>query len=297
MTLEQLRIFIEVAAREHLTRASEILHLTPSAVSSAIRNLEERYGATLFNRIGRRIELTADGRLFLEEARATLARAQSAERMLSEMGGGTRGVLTIHASQTIASYWLPPHLARFHAAHPMIDIRLTLGNTESVTDATQKGLADIGLVEGTVQAPALSITRVGHDQLILVMRPEHPWSNTESLSWDRLFEGQWIAREQGSGTRSVFEDALSARGYDPARLNIALQLPSNEAICSAVRSGDYVTVLSELVAMPHLAAGTLVKADFSLPQRQFLMLQRADRYQTKALQSFLDMITISDSAS
>lgn len=285
MTLEQLRIFIEVAEREHLTRASEALHLTPSAVSSAIRTLEERYGATLFNRIGRRIELTGDGRMFLDEARAALARARSAERMLSELGGGKRGILAIHASQTIAGYWLPPFLARFHAAFPMIDVRLTLGNTESVTGATEEGAADIGLVEGAVQAPSLSISKVATDQLILVARPDNDWACTGKLTWDRLFEGKWILREQGSGTRSVFEDAMRASGYDPARLHVALELPSNEAICSAVRSGDYVTAISELVAAPHLTAGTLVKADFPLPQRQYLMLTHKDRYQTKALET------------
>lgn len=290
MTLEQLRIFIEVAEREHLTRASEALHLTPSAVSSAIRTLEERYGATLFNRIGRRIELTGDGRLFLDEARATLARARSAERMLSEFGGGKRGILSIHASQTIASYWLPPFLAQFHSAFPLVEVRLTVGNTESVTAATQEGAADIGLVEGSVQAPALSISKVATDQLILVTRPDHAWNGAGRLSWDRLFEGKWILREQGSGTRSVFEDAMRANGYNPARLNVALELPSNEAICSAVRSGDYVTAISELVAAPHLAAGTLVKADFILPQRQFLMLLHNDRYRTKALQAFADVL-------
>jgi DNA-binding transcriptional LysR family regulator len=290
MTLEQLRIFIEVAEREHLTRASEALNLTPSAVSSAIRTLEERYGAMLFNRIGRRIELTGDGRIFLDEARATLARAQSAERMLSELGGGKRGTLTIHASQTIASYWLPPYLARFHATHPMIDLRLTLGNTESVTQATQEGLADIGLVEGAVQAPALTMRKVGTDQLIVVTGPAHEWRTAAKLSWDTLFSGQWILREHGSGTRSVFEDAMRVAGYNPERLKIALELPSNEAICSAVLSGNYVTAISELVAAPHLAAGTLVKADFTLPQRQFLMLSHNDRYQTKALKSFADML-------
>jgi DNA-binding transcriptional LysR family regulator len=290
MTLEQLRIFIEVAEREHLTRASEALNLTPSAVSSAIRTLEERYGAMLFNRIGRRIELTGDGRIFLDEARATLARAQSAERMLSELGGGKRGILSIHASQTIASYWLPPYLARFHATHPMIDLRLTLGNTESVTQATQEGLADIGLVEGAVQAPALTKRKVGTDQLIVVTGPAHEWRTAAKLSWDTLFSGQWILREHGSGTRSVFEDAMRVAGYNPERLKIALELPSNEAICSAVLSGNYVTAISELVAAPHLAAGTLVKADFTLPQRQFLMLSHNDRYQTKALKSFADML-------
>ncbi len=290
MTLEQLRIFIEVAEREHLTRASEALNLTPSAVSSAIRTLEDRYGAMLFNRIGRRIELTGDGRMFLDEARATLARAQSAERMLSELGSGKRGILTIHASQTIASYWLPPYLAQFHAAYPMLDLRLTLGNTESVTQATEAGLADIGLVEGAVQAPALSLRKVGADQLIVVTGPDHPWRNAEKLTWVSLFSGQWILREHGSGTRSVFEDAARVAGYDPARLNIALELPSNEAICSAVLSGNYVTAISELVAAPHLAAGTLVKANFALPQRQFLMLSHNDRYQTKALASFANML-------
>jgi len=290
MTLEQLRIFIEVAEREHLTRASEALHLTPSAVSSAIRTLEERYGAMLFSRIGRRIELTGDGRIFLDEARATLARAQSAERMLSELGGGKRGILTIHASQTIASYWLPPYLAQFHATHPMIDLRLTLGNTESVTQATQEGLADIGLVEGAVQAPALSMRKVGTDQLIIVTGPAHEWCTAAKLKWDTLFSGQWILREHGSGTRSVFEDAMRVAGYNPERLKIALELPSNEAICSAVLSGNYVTAISELVAAPHLAAGTLVKADFTLPQRQFLMLSHNDRYQTRALKSFADML-------
>lgn len=293
MTLEQLRIFIEVAEREHLTRASEALHLTPSAVSSAIRNLEERYGATLFNRIGRRIELTGDGRLFLDEARATLARARSAERMLSEFGGGKRGILSIHASQTIASYWLPPFLAQFHSAFPLVEVRLTVGNTESVTAATQEGAADIGLVEGWVQAPALSISRVATDQLILVARPDHAWSGAGRLSWDRLFEGKWILREQGSGTRSVFEDAMRANGYNPTRLNVALELPSNEAICSAVRAGDYVTAISELVASPHLAAGTLVKADFVLPQRQFLLIKHKERHHTKAQDAFLQLITTS----
>lgn len=290
MTLEQLRIFIEVAEREHLTRASEALHLTPSAVSSAIRTLEDRYGAILFNRIGRRIELTGDGKLFLEEARATLARARSAEMMLSELGGGKRGTLAIHASQTIASYWLPPLLTRFKQAYPHIDVRLTIGNTESVTAATQEDLVDIGLVEGTVQTQSLTIERVGGDQLILVTRPDHAWATAGRLNWDRLYEGRWILREHGSGTRSVFEDAMRASGYNPARLTVALELPSNEAICSGVHSGDYATVISELVAAPHLAAGTLVKGDFVLPNRQFLMLTHKERYRTKAMRAFAEMM-------
>ena len=128
MTLDQLRIFIAVAEREHLTRAAEALRLTPSAVSSAIHALETRFDVHLFDRVGRRIELNEAGKIFLVEAKATLARAEAAELALSELGGLMRGTLQIQASQTIASYWLPPALMRLRAAYPSIGIHLEVVN-------------------------------------------------------------------------------------------------------------------------------------------------------------------------
>src|SRR6516225_8093876 len=113
MTLEQLRIFEAVADREHVTRAAEALNLTQSAVSAAIAALEERHAVALFSRVGRRIELTHAGRLFLDEARAVLARTRAAELALSEIAGLERGTLTVYANQTIASYWFPPRLVSF----------------------------------------------------------------------------------------------------------------------------------------------------------------------------------------
>ena len=80
--------------------------------------LEGRHGAKLFHRVGRRIELTEAGALFLAEARAVLARAESAELVLSELGDLKRGVLSVHASHTISGYWLPRHLVAFRRAHP-----------------------------------------------------------------------------------------------------------------------------------------------------------------------------------
>ena len=85
MTLDQLRIFIAVAEREHITRAAAALNLTQSAVSAAVAALEERHAVRLFDRVGRRIVLTDPGRLFLDEARSVLARAEQAERQ--QQGG------------------------------------------------------------------------------------------------------------------------------------------------------------------------------------------------------------------
>jgi DNA-binding transcriptional LysR family regulator len=129
MTLEQLRVFVAVAERQHVTRAAATLNLAQSAVSAAIAALEARHGTKLFHRVGRGVELTEAGALFLVEARAILARVEAAGQVLSELGDLKRGTLALHASQTIAGYWLPRHLVAFRRQYPGIDIRLAVGNT------------------------------------------------------------------------------------------------------------------------------------------------------------------------
>ncbi len=290
MTLEQLRIFVEVAEREHLTQAATALSLTPSAVSASIRMLESRYGTPLFNRVGRRIETSAAGRIFLTEARATLASARAAELTLAELGGLTRGTLSIQASQTIASYWLPALLVRFRQMYPQIELNLTVGNTQQVAHAVVEGAADLGFIEGHVDQAALSIETVDEDRIVAVVAPGHPWANGERLKPSELLAGQWIMREQGSGTRSAFEAILEEIGVDLGGLQIALTLPSNEAMRSAVMAGPFATVVSELVVASHLQAGLLCKVNIDLPPRSFYLLRHKERYKTKASLALQEVI-------
>lgn len=280
MTLEQLRIFIAVAEREHLTQAAEALRLTPSAVSSAIRVLEERYGIALFHRTGRRIELTEAGLAFLPEAKATLARAESADLFLTEIGGLKRGTLAIAASQTVGGYWLPPLLMRFHAAYPAIDIRMVGGNTEQAAEAVLEGRAELGIVEGEVDHPALSQRIVARDRVIVVAPSGHAFAG-KPVTPDDLTTARWVLREPGSGTRSALTSAL-----DETALDIALSLPSNEAVRSAVLSGNALTAVSEYVVRDDLAAGRLVPVAFDLPERAFRLLRHKERYRSKAALAF-----------
>src|SRR6516165_2240177 len=116
MILDQLRVFIAVPDRGHVTDAAAALGVTQSAASAAIAALETRYHAKLFDRVGRGIQLTETGRRFLQEARAVVDRASAAKCVLEELAGGMTGAVLIAASQTIASYWLPRRLTSFHAA-------------------------------------------------------------------------------------------------------------------------------------------------------------------------------------
>lgn len=293
MTLDQLRIFVEVAERQHLTQAAGALFLTPSAVSAAIKSLEERYDLALFHRVGRRIELSDAGRIFLVEARRTLASVRTAETTLAELGGLGRGALTIHASQTISSYWLPPLLVRFRQAYPAIELKMEIGNTGQVSQAVLLGTADLGFVEGDIGDSALSVEAVGDDRMVVVVAPGHPWADGRPLRARDLLEAQWILREPGSGTRSVFEDAIKGLGAGQdgraVALDVAIELPSNEAVRSAVMAGPFATAMSELVVTAPVRAGMLAVANIELPTRHFAMLRHPARHRSRAVAAFEEL--------
>jgi DNA-binding transcriptional LysR family regulator len=293
MTLEQLRVFVAVAEREHVTRAAEALNLAQSAVSAAIAALEARHGARLFDRVGRGIQLSEAGRLFLIEARAVLGRVDAAELVLSELGGLKRGTLAVQASQTISSYWLPRHLVAFRQAHPGIDIRLRVGNTAQVAAAVHEGDAELGFVEGAVDDPTLTSRPVARDQMVIVVGPDHPWTRRAQIAPADLSETEWVLREPGSGTRSVFEAALEGFGIAPHSLRVALELPSNEAVRAAVEAGMGATALSASVAAPSLEVGLLHRIDLALPDRDFHVLRHAERYRSRAADALLDIIAAS----
>jgi len=289
MTLEQLRIFVAVAQREHVTRAAADLNLTQSAVSAAISALEARHATQLFDRIGRRIALTQAGKLFLIEARAVLARAAAAEAALADLAGLKRGALALAASQTSGNYWLPPLVARFRAAYPGVTLSLSIGNTETVAAMVREGAVDLGFVEGDVDGDDLAVTAVAEDELVLVAQAA-PKAGKRPLDAGELGALRWVMRERGSGTRAILETALMDAGVPPGELDIALELPSNEAVRSAVEAGAGATALSRLVVRDALAAGALVALNFKLPARRFVALRHKDRTPTQAERALIALI-------
>lgn len=290
ITLEQMRIFVFVAEREHLTQAAAVLNLTPSAVSSAIKTVEERFQVQLFHRVGRHIRLSDAGSIFVEECRQTLARAKMAETTLREFGTLQRGSLSIHASQTIASYWLPPYLARFRTTYPLIALNLTIGNTKQVEEAVESGMTDIGLAEGDMLDGGLDVRIIGHDRLVIVVGKHHALAKKAKVTFSDLVAFPWIMREKGSGTRSVFEQTLTERGHDCAAFPVVLTLPSNEAVLSAVQSCNAITAVSNLAAGTQIAAGTMVMLHFEPVSRDLILARHPARYQTKAVQAFVNLL-------
>ena len=296
MTLDQLRIFVAVAERQHVTHAAEALNLAQSAASHAIASLEGRHQTKLFNRIGRHIELTDAGQAFLKEARAVLATVEAAELALIEFSNLKRGVLSVQASQTIANYWLPRHLAAFRSAYPQIEIRASIGNTAQVATAVENRETELGFVEAAIHSEQLTSTAVARDQIVIVAAPDHELLKREPITPGDLMEVEWVLRERGSGTRSVFEASLMKFGLKARALRVALELPSNEAVRSAAEAGLGAAVISASIAAPSLEAGLLQQIGFRLPEREFHVVTHRERHTSRAAQAFLKMLNAAPGA-
>jgi DNA-binding transcriptional LysR family regulator len=291
MTLDQLRVFIAVAERGHVTRAAEVLGISQSAASAAIAALEARYRTKLFDRVGRGIELTETGRQFLREARAVLDRASMARSVLEDLAGLATGSVAIAASQTIATYWLPRRLAAFHRANPGVRLNVVIRNTREVESAVVEGEVHIGLVEGPTQHPALTRQQVDQDRLVLVVASDRPPLPINAAGRLDLRTITWVIREAGSGTRRVLEDLAFREGMSLDDLNIFLVLPSNEAVREAIEAGAGATIISRHVVASAIAAGTLTAIPIELPPREYALLRHRDRHATPAQLALVTHLT------
>lgn len=291
MTLEQLRIFVAVAERCHVTRAARAIGITQSAASANIAALEGRYATKLFSRVGRGIELTDTGRSFLPHARAVLKAVAEARAALAEHAGLASGSLAVGASQTIASYWLPRRLAAYHAAYPGVQLKVIIGNTREVESAVVEGAVDVGLVEGATRHPSLERDRLDRDRPLLVVAADQPAPPRDRSGRIDLKAMTWVIREPGSGTRAVLEELAAEDGLSLDDLAIFLELPDNESVREAVEAGAGSTIISEHVVAHALEAGLLKVIPIDLPPREFALVRRRDRHPSAALQALVEQLT------
>jgi DNA-binding transcriptional LysR family regulator len=254
MNLHHLRIFAAVAEQRGFSRAAVALRISQPAVSKAVRQLERQAGVPLVERAGRASRLTTAGEQLAARARELFGVEEAAEEELRALRGLEVGSLRVGASTTIATYLLPPILARFHEAHPAIVLRVISANTRAITRALLERRLDIALVEGPVEHPRIDARRWRSDELVLIAPPDHRLVRRRKVSAHELIAERFVVRERGSGTREVAERALSKHGVHPVA---ALQLGSTEAVKQAVAAGLGVAIVSRYAAADQLALGRI----------------------------------------
>ncbi|MCP4209869.1 MAG: LysR family transcriptional regulator [Halieaceae bacterium] len=283
-TLRQLQIFLAVAKHQNISRAAQSLHMSQSAASEALLNLEHTYQVSLFDRISNKLALNAIGQTLRREAEYLLTHCQSFEELL--LDHTDVGHLKVGASFTIGNHLATRYLAGYLAHYPEADVALHIANTPDVVAQVLNFDVDIGMIEGEVHHRDLELIPWREDELIVFCAADHPLAKKKSLTNKDIREAPWILREPDSGARQTFDRALA--GLLPS-INIYLELKHNEAIKNAVESGLGIGCLSQIVLQKNFANGDLVP--LTLPRRnmrrRFYFAQPRKRYRLEPVEYWM----------
>jgi len=288
VNLQQLWTFYNVARHGGFSAAAAKLCLTQPSVSTQIRLLEENYGIRLFERFGRRIELTEAGRALFSYAERIFRLTQQADSAIEDLKNTKTGRIRISAISTLAAYYLPHIIADFRRRHPGIEIHLDSGYTEDVVQAVLSFLCDIGLVGKTVSHENIVATPLWEEELVIIVDPSHPFARRKRISFRDLQDEPMIVSELGSGTREITDELFRQKGAKPG---IVMELGENEAVKTAVAGGLGVSILSATVVRREMEAGSIrtLRLEGERIARQFYLIHHKDKYWSRIIQAFVEL--------
>jgi DNA-binding transcriptional LysR family regulator len=209
--LRQLEYFVAVAEERHFTRAAARMHVAQSGLSASIRSLERELGAGLFVRNTRSVELTDEGHALLTEARHTLAGVAAAKDAVAAVKGLLRGTLAVGTLQCLGAVNLPAVLARFHAAHPGVEIQLRQGGSTDLIERVRTGDLDLAFVCAPLDPPpAVTLTPLAEEPLVLACGPAHRLRDREAVDLTELRGETFVDFHPGWVTRDVVDQAMNA---------------------------------------------------------------------------------------
>jgi len=288
ITIKQLRLLCAAARGGSLAAAAQECHVTPSAVTMQMHQLEAVVGLPLIERNGRRFTLTAAGR-------EVFAAAERIEPVLADCAAGlaalkalASGRVTVGVVST-AKYFAPQMLAVFARAHPGIDMELIIGNREDTIAAFESGRFDVAIMGRPPEGIEVESAVIGNHPQVIIAPPDHPLAKQRSISPREIAKQTILMREVGSGTRLVAEKFLAEHGIKP---RIGMEIASNETIKQAVMAGLGIAFISAHTIAAEIGDGRLAILDVAgLPEiRQWFVVRPATKRMMPAASSLRDFL-------
>lgn len=256
---KKLEAFCKVCEHKSFSRAGEALFLSQPTISAHVQALEREAGVKLLDRMGRKVLPTPAGEALYRRGIRAFAELESAKNEISRLMGDVAGELALGASTIPAFFLLPDIVAGFSQRYPQVGFRLMVGDSANIIRNVLDGSTMLAIVGAFEEHSELEFTPLVDDKLLVVAAPGLKAIKQsasvhvlgKALAWP------WIMREEGSGTRKAFEDAMRAAGFRAASLNCVLEVDSAQAALQYALSGFGVTVASRLMAQKHLERGEL----------------------------------------
>lgn len=287
MTLRHMMIFRSVCdAGFNSTKAAEALHMTQPAVSLAIKELEQYYGVRLFDRIGRRLQITDAGKHFLQYALHITDLFSDMETGLRDWD--SKGILRVGASITIGSQFLPHYVKAFSDICPHIDVRVVVEQSDRLEKKLLANELDFALIEGIAHDPNIVSEAYMEDHLSVVCAADKGWKQGQVISVEEFKQQRFLLREPGSGTREVFDWVMAQAGIS---VTPAWEAMSTTALVNAVISGLGIAVLPHRMILPSLSHGQIATVGVQgiRFRRNFYIIHHKDKFLTDSAQKFITL--------
>ncbi|MDN3680740.1 LysR substrate-binding domain-containing protein [Vibrio tapetis subsp. quintayensis] len=273
-SLKQLAVFDSVADSGSVSQAADKLALTQSATSMSLAQLEKMLGRPLFERQGKRMTLTHWGVWLRPKAKKLLQDAQQIEMGFYDQHL-LSGEIRICASQTPAEHLVPDLISIIDNDFPEMRISLNVESTSKVIEDVVDYKYDIGIIEGRCDDNRLHQEEWCRDHLTVIAAAHHPFAQRERVSLAQLEQAKWVLREQGSGTRTVFDSNINNLISD---LDVWREYEHVPVLRSMVANGSYLSCLPYLDVEKLIASGELV--ELNVPElkmdRTLSFIWRAD---------------------
>jgi DNA-binding transcriptional LysR family regulator len=288
----QLNVFLIAAEMLNFTQAARLLHMSQPSVSQHIQSLEKSFGQPLFIRSGRQLELTAAGHALVPLARDIVERSHMIEETMKSLEGEVYGHLYVGCSTTPGKYILPQLLTDFHREYPLVRVSCHVTSQGKAMELLCDGEVHIAMVsEPHMSCRTAETRRFMVDPVMLIAPLDHPWAQHEEIEPHELYTGEFILREEGSGTQMAVKDGLSNIGIPIEDLETLLVLGSSEAIALSVKEGLGVGFVSQIVVTQLVAdqVATIRVRDLDIVREIHIGIQQR-KPQTAAQKAFWSFI-------
>jgi DNA-binding transcriptional LysR family regulator len=293
MNFRQLEIFLSVAENLSFVKASTKLYIAQSAVSIAIRKLEEELELKLFIRNNKRVELTAEGVALLRHAKIIMAQTEDAKLELAEMGNLERGEVKLGVPAMLASYFFPSYLVDFKKQHPNIKITIIDEGTKVIRQHLEQGVIDMGIISLDEPIDGIESHPILHEEMLLCLSRSHTLAKQQDVNITELKDQRLILYREGYFLREVVNRLFREHGLEP---KIDFEVNLMQLMKTLVLSGLGVSfclhsVLKEEKELVGIPFNPKLKLNFGIAWKQ-------DSYLSKANRAFADfMISKTSSAS
>jgi len=254
LEIRHLKMIRAIWQEGGVTRAADKLHLTQSALSHQLREIEDRLQASLFRRLNKKMILTEAGQKLLASAQNVLSELEKTEESIRKLAAGQTGVLRIATECNTCYYWLPSMLQLFQAKHPGVEIQVVVEATHRPIEALLEGKLDLAIAYSKITDKNLVAEPLFEDEQLVVMAPDHPLAAKQHIQAHDFADVALIVYTTPLNSNQLFQKLLMPAGVTPRKV---YQVMLTEAIIEMVRAGMGVAVMARWAVAPYLKSGQL----------------------------------------